>query len=70
MTAGQTWHAQEQLHLLLGSCEDFLIHANPATRSEVGTLLRERGFTCGAGRLIDMLGLTRLHLQHQRDTRA
>jgi len=64
MTAGQTWHDQDQPQPLLGICEDFLIHTSPATRSEVDTLLRERGITCGAGRLIDMLGFTRLRLQH------
>jgi hypothetical protein len=48
MTAGQTWHAQDQPHLLLGICEVFLIHTGPATRTEVDNLLHERGITGGA----------------------
>ena len=51
------------LPLLLEICEDFLAQASPATRNEVDLLLRARNITGGPGWLIDMLALTRLHLQ-------
>lgn len=71
MATGPTQHDHDQLlPLLLEICEDFLNHTSPATRGEVDTLLRERGITAGPGWLIDMLGLTRLHLQHQRYNNA
>ncbi|WP_328465941.1 hypothetical protein OHA21_44890 [Actinoplanes sp. NBC_00393] len=51
------------LELLLEVCEDFFTHTNPATRAEVDRFLRAHGVTGGPGWLIDMLSLTRRHLQ-------
>jgi hypothetical protein len=56
----------DMLELLLEICEDFFAHANSATRDEVDRLLRAHGVTGGPGWLIDMLGLTRFHLQNPR----
>ncbi|MEV6695507.1 hypothetical protein AB0M35_28980 [Micromonospora sp. NPDC051196] len=56
-------HHRDLLPLLLEICEDFLAHTGPATHHEVDILLRARGITGGPGWLIDILGLTRLHLQ-------
>jgi hypothetical protein len=67
MATGQMTHDHDQLlPLLLEICEDFFTHTSPATLTEVDVLLREHSITGGPGWLIDMLGLTRLHLQHQR----
>jgi hypothetical protein len=67
MATGQTEHDHDHLlPLLLKICEDFLSHTSPATRSEIDTLLCERGITGGPSWLIDMLALTRMRLQHQR----
>jgi hypothetical protein len=66
MATGQTEHDHDNLlPLLLKICEDFLNHTSPATRSELDTLLCERGITGGPSWLIDMLALTRMQLQHQ-----
>ena len=56
-------NSDELLHTLLEICEDFFGRTSAATRSELDTLLRARGIYGGPGWLIDMLGLTRLHLQ-------
>jgi hypothetical protein len=53
----------DQLQLLLEICEDFFRRTSPATRSEVDLILLDHGITGGPGWLIDMLGLTRQHLQ-------
>ena len=63
MTTGETHH-DGLLQLLLEICEDFLASTSPATRDEVDDLLRARGITGGHDWLIDMLALTRLHLQN------
>ena len=63
MTTGETHH-DGLLQLLLEICEDFLASTSPATRDEVDRFLRAHGVTGGPGWLIDMLGLTRLHLQN------
>jgi hypothetical protein len=69
MATGQTQHDHDTLlPLLLEICEDFFRQTSPATRGELDMLLRERGITGGPGWLIDMLGLTRLHLQRHRYT--
>ena len=65
MATGQTKHGHDQLlQQLLEICEDFFRHTNPATHTEVDTILRAHGITGGPGWLIDMLGLTSLRLQH------
>jgi hypothetical protein len=68
MTTSPTGSGDEQLQQLLHICEDYFRHARPATHSEIDAILREHGITGGPGWLIDMLGLTRLHLQHQHET--
>jgi hypothetical protein len=65
MDTGQVPRDHDQLELLLDICEEFFQHTNPATHTELDTLLRRRGITGGPGWLIDMLGLTRLRLQRQ-----
>jgi hypothetical protein len=59
---------RDRLLLLLEICEDFFSHTSPAVRNEADTLLRAHGITGGPSWLIDMLGFTRLRLQHQRYT--
>jgi hypothetical protein len=68
MTTSQAQPGHDQLSELLHICEDFFRNAGPATLTELDTILRERGITGGPGWLIDMLGLTRPHLQHQHET--
>jgi hypothetical protein len=70
MDTGATEHDHDQLPLLLEICEDILRHTSPTTRDEINTLLRERAITGGPGWLIDMLGFTRLRLQHQQYNNA
>lgn len=67
MPAGHTEHDHDHLLAhLLEICEDFLGRASQATRHELDAYLCTRGITGGPGWLIDMLGLTRLRLQHPR----
>jgi hypothetical protein len=68
MTISQTLPGHDQLPELLHICEDYFRHTGPATHAELDAILREHGITGGPGWLIDMLGLTRLHLQHQHET--
>lgn len=63
MTTRPAGHDHDQLLELLEICEEFLGRTSPGTHNEVDTLLRERGITGGPGWLIDMLALTRRHLQ-------
>ena len=65
MTTSQTSNEQP-LELLLVICEDFFAGTSPATHGELDALLRAHGITGGPCWLIDMLGLARLRLQHQR----
>jgi hypothetical protein len=65
MATGKSGQDDDQLQLLLDICEDSLMHASPAARSEVDGLLLTRGITGGPGWPIDMLSLTRLHLQNR-----
>ena len=67
MTTRQANARHDQLPELLHVCEDFFRTAGPATLAELDTILREHAITGGPGWLIDMLGLTRLHLPHQHD---
>jgi hypothetical protein len=55
---------------VLQFCEQFLGQASPATHHELDAFLRTRGITGGPGWLIDMLGLSRLRLQHDQKTPA
>ncbi len=68
MTSSHTGHNHDQLPELLEICEDFFAHASPTTRHELDAALRVRGITGGPNWLIDMLGFTRLGLQHEHDT--
>ncbi len=68
MTTSQAQPGHDQLPELLHICEDFFRNTGQATLAELDTILREHGITGGPGWLIDMLGLTRLHLQHQHET--
>lgn len=65
MPTGRAPHDHDQIELLLDICEEFFQHTSPDTHTEIDTLLRRRGITGGPSWLIDMLGLTRLRLQHQ-----
>jgi hypothetical protein len=67
MTTSQAQPGHDQLPELLHICEDFFRTAGPATLAELDTILREHGITGGPGWLIDMLGLTRLRLQHDTE---
>ena len=53
------------LEQLLEICEEFFARTSATTRHEVDTLLRARGIYGGPCWLIDMLGLTRYHRQHE-----
>ncbi|GAB7052372.1 hypothetical protein [Catenuloplanes indicus] len=55
------------LPTILGICEDFFAHADPAVHRELDTVLRARHISGGPGWLIDMLALTRLRLQTAND---
>jgi hypothetical protein len=68
MTTSQAQPGHDRLSELLHICEDFFRNAGPATLAELDMILREHGITGGPGWLIDTLGLTRLHLQHQHET--
>jgi hypothetical protein len=68
MTTSQAQPDHDHLPELLHICEDFFRNAGPATQAELDMILRQHGITGGPGWLIDMLALTRLHLQHQHET--
>jgi hypothetical protein len=68
MTTSHLGHDHDQLRELLEICEDVFRHASPVTLHELDTTLRARGITGGPGWLIDMLGFTRLRLQHEHET--
>jgi hypothetical protein len=57
----------EHLLQLLQICEDYFHSAGPSTHAQLDAILREHDITGGPGWLINMLGLTRLHLQHQHE---
>ena len=67
MTTSQAQPGHDQLTELLHICEDFFRTADPATLTELAMILREHSITGGPGWLIDIHGLTRLHLQHQHE---
>ena len=54
----------DPLPALLEICEEFVANASPVVHHDLDTLLRTRGITGGPGWLIDMLALTRHHLQN------
>ena len=66
MTGQRVEHHDRLLPEVLQICEQFLGQASPATRDELDTFLLARGNSGGPGWLIDMLGLTRLRLQHEQ----
>jgi hypothetical protein len=68
MPAGPPPQHDHLLTEVLELCEDFFGHASPDTRDELNAYLRSRGIAGGPGWLTDMLGLTRLRLQHQHDS--